>query len=154
MNEADLLNARLCTALMRLGTRMATSFDQHFAPSGVTQAQFRLLLAVWEQGGESGIAPSELADHLLIERATVSVLAQGLVQRSLLDRLPGQNRRTHRLALTPAGGELLAQLIPQAVHFADHTLAGLHSTRLGLLRDTLDEIEAKLRHLAAAQERP
>ena len=43
--------------LMRIGTRMATGFDQHFAELGITQAQFRILLAVWEQGGAAGIAP-------------------------------------------------------------------------------------------------
>ena len=29
---------------MRVGTRMATGFDQHFAEFGIMQAQFRALL--------------------------------------------------------------------------------------------------------------
>ena len=152
MNEAELLNARICTALMRLGTRMAVGFDQHFSSFGVTQAQFRLLLAVWEQGGEEGIAPSLLADHLLIERASVSVLAQGLVERGLLERRPGQNRRTHQLALTQTGGERLQQLIPRTVRFADQTLADLDATHLKRLRADLDQIEAKLRAPTPLQE--
>ncbi len=130
---------------MRLGTRMAAGFDQHFSAFGVTQAQFRLLLAVWEEGGEGGIAPSLLADYLLIERASVSVLAQGLVGRGLLERRPGQNRRTHQLTLTQSRAALLQQLVPRAITFADHTLADLDAAQLGQLRATLDLIEAKLR---------
>ncbi|HET9480124.1 MAG TPA: MarR family transcriptional regulator, partial [Candidatus Polarisedimenticolia bacterium] len=101
MNNGN-LPSWLCTALMRIGTRMAAGFDQRFAGSGVTQAQFRLLLAVRQEGGPEGVAPSALADHLLIERASVTFLANCLVERGLLERRPGENRRSHRLRLTAA----------------------------------------------------
>src|SRR4028118_1594151 len=94
------LPSRICTALMRLGTRMATAFDQHFAAEGITQAQFRTLLAVWELGGEEGVAPSVLAEKLFLERATVTVLTTRLVERGWLERAAGENRRTFRLVLT------------------------------------------------------
>jgi hypothetical protein len=71
---------------------MATGFDQHFATLGITQSQFRVLLAVWEQGGSEGIAPSVLADHLLIERGTVSVLTNRMMEIGWLARRPGENR--------------------------------------------------------------
>jgi DNA-binding MarR family transcriptional regulator len=102
MSEQDLASW-ICTALMRIGTRMATGFDQHFATLGITQAQFRILLAVWEEGGEEGIAPSALADYLLIERGTVSVLTDRLVRGGWLFRKQGESRRTYRLMLTDAG---------------------------------------------------
>lgn len=139
------LAAHLCTALMRIGTRMATVFDQHFGASGVTQAQFRLLLAVWEEGGDGGIAPSVLADHLLIERATVSVLTQRLVERGLLERRPGENRRTFRLALSAPGLALLAGVIPDATALAEETLAGIGPDDLRALRTMLDAVERRLR---------
>ena len=71
--QDDLLPSHLCTALMRIGTRLATVFDQRFSRFGLTQAQFRLLLAICE-AGDAGVTPSALADQLLIERAAVSVL--------------------------------------------------------------------------------
>lgn len=139
------LPAWVCIALMRVGTRMATGFDQHFARLGMTQAQFRVLLAVWEQGGSEGIAPSALADHLLIERGTVSVLTNRMVERGWLTRLPGENRRTFRLALTPTGQHLLNQLTPRAIALADHTLSGISRAQLSQMRANLALIEAKLR---------
>ena len=141
----DLLTSRLCTALMRIGTKMATGFDQHFVPLGLTQAQFRLMLAIWEEGGAEGIAPSALADHLLIERASVSVLGNTLVERGLIERRPGENRRSHRLTLTAQGGALLQRAVPRAISLADYTLSTIEPAQLLALQEQLDLIEARLR---------
>ncbi len=136
---------QLCTALMRIGTRMAAVFDRHFEAMGITQAQFRLLLAICEEGEEDGLAPSLLAEHLLIERATVSVLTQRMVERSLLERRPGENRRTHNLALTEAGRALLFEVLPHATALAEDTLAGIEPAHLREMQTQLDTIEDQLR---------
>lgn len=132
-------------ALMRIGTRMATGFDQHFAALKLTQAQFRILLAVWEEGGKEGIAPSVLADYLLIERGTVTVLTTPMVKRGWLERQPGENRRTYRLTLTTAGRTMLEEAVPRAVVLADETLSAIPAEQLDLLRVHLEQIEAQLR---------
>lgn len=124
---------------------MATGFDQHFAELGITQAQFRILLAVWEQGGADGIAPSALASHLLIERGTTSILTNRMVELGWLVRKPGENRRTYRLTLTPAGRHLLDKVIPLAIELADRTLAGISPAQLQEMRANLELIEASLR---------
>ena len=132
-------------ALMRIGTRMATGFDQHFAELGITQAQFRILLAVWEQGGAEGIAPSVLANHLLIERGTISILSNRMVELGWLKREPGENRRTYRLRLTSAGRQLLDKVIPLAIELADRTLSGISLDQLREMRANLELMEASLR---------
>ncbi len=138
------LPAALCTALMRLGTRMATLFDQKFSRFGLTQAQFRVLLAVWEAGAD-GVTPSVLADRLLIERATVSVLTARLVERGWLARRPGENRRTFLLVMTEAGTASLLESLPHAAALADETLAGFHREELRETLALLDRLEAHLR---------
>jgi len=145
MNQRELLPSMICTAMMRVGTRMATVFDQHFADLGITQAQFRTLLAVWEAGAEEGISPSALADHLLLERATVTVLAARLVERGLLSRQAGENRRTFRLALTEDGQALLQRVLPRAVALADRTLAGRTLEELSQTWEMLRLIEERVR---------
>ena len=131
---------------------MATGFDQHFAELGITQAQFRILLAVWEQGDVEGVAPSVLADYLLIERGTISVLTNRMVERGWLTREPGENRRTHRLTLTATGRQLLVTVIPRAVELADHTLSGISPTQLRQMRANLELIETTLRGFTALDE--
>jgi DNA-binding MarR family transcriptional regulator len=145
MQNEDLLTSWICTALMRIGTRMATGFDQHFAKLGITQSQFRVLLAVQELGGSDGVAPSVLADYLLIERGTVSVLTTRMVERRWLSREPGENRRTYRLSLTEAGSQMLEDVIPRAIALADHTLSGISPNELRQMRANLEHIETKLR---------
>jgi DNA-binding MarR family transcriptional regulator len=145
MDSDELLTSWICTALMRIGTRMATGFDQHFAEFGITQAQFRILLAVWKEGGAEGIAPSVLAHHLLIERGTISILTNRMIERGWLERQPGENRRTYRLTLARAGTQLLDKVIPLAVELADHTLSGISTTQLRQLRANLQLIESRLR---------
>ena len=139
------LPSLICTALMRLGTRMATTFDQTFARFDITQAQFRVLLAVRENRDSDGLAPSVLADQLLLERATVSVVTQRLVARGLLERMPGENRRSFRLRLTPSGLSLLEEVIPHAVTLANETLAGNTQDDLHTVLALLARLEANLR---------
>jgi DNA-binding MarR family transcriptional regulator len=142
--EPKLLPSLICTAMMRVGTRMATMFDQHFAAMGITQAQFRTLLAIREAGPE-GLAPSVLAEQLMLERATVTVLTARLVERGLLQRGAGENRRTFRLTLLPAGEELLERVIPYAVTLADATLEGHSSEELEAIWRSLQAIEERVR---------
>jgi DNA-binding MarR family transcriptional regulator len=122
---------------------MATHFDQHFAEFGITQAQFRLLRAI-QMSETASIAPSALAEHLMTERATISVMTHRLVERGLLTRLPGANRRTFSLALTEAAQELMQQLLPTALVLADNTLKGINEDDLSDLRAMLTIIERRL----------
>ena len=144
MNDDDLLTSWICTALMRIGTRMATGFDQHFAGLGLNQSQFRILLAIYEMG-EQGVAPSTLADHLLIERGTISVLTNRMIEKGWLERAPGTSRRTFRLVLTEAGADLLQNAIPKAILLADRTLAEIPLEQLKQMRASLEVIEERLR---------
>lgn len=144
MND-EYLTSQICMALMRIGTRMTTGFDQRFAEYGITQAQFRILHEIHEQGGGDGVTPSALADHLLIERGTVSVLTNRMVRQGWLERRPGENRRTYRLALTGTGEQALYQTIPRAVSLADQTLVGISRSQLEEMRANLELIETRLR---------
>ncbi|MBA3579803.1 MAG: MarR family transcriptional regulator [Gemmatimonadaceae bacterium] len=146
------LASSTCTALMRIGTRMASGFDKHFARLGVTQAQFRTLLAIRERGGVAGITPSALADHLLIERATASVLTSRMVAQGWIARKPGKNRRTFQLVLTAAGKRLLEKLIPRAVALANQTLSDISRHELRQMQASLQLVEARLRSAAPGQE--
>ncbi|MBC7805919.1 MAG: MarR family transcriptional regulator, partial [Akkermansiaceae bacterium] len=108
--------SQICLGLMRLGTRMASQFDTWFAEHETTQAQFRVLLAVWQlSDSPEPVTPSALADYLFIERPTATALIAKLVERGLLARVPdATDRRSHGLRLTPSGGNLLSVTGPIA----------------------------------------
>ena len=139
------LASRVCLALMRVGTRMAVGFDQRFTHFGLTQAQFRLLIAVWNCGGNTGATPSALAEYLFLERATVSVMINRLLGQGLLAKLPGENRRSYKLTLTEKSGALLRAMGPEAHALADTTLASFSADELHQLEAHLKALEKRLR---------
>ncbi len=139
------LPSRLCLALMRIGTRMAVGFDQRFAEFGLTQAQFRLLIAAWNLGKHEGATPTALAEHLFLERATVSVLIKKLLEQGLLQRLPGENLRSYRVALTEKSGTLLHEVAPRAQSLADATFASFAPDDLPKFEALLKLLETRLR---------
>ncbi len=130
---------------MRIGIRMATEFDHRFSDLGLTQAQFRILLAVNELGGAQGIAPSALADYLFIERGTVSVMTGRMVNKGWLARQGGENRRTFRLVLTGDGHAILQQAIPRAMELARKALMYVPTEQLQMMNTHLEKVEKVLR---------
>ncbi len=137
--------SRICLALMRVGIRMAVGFNQHFDVLGLTQAQFRAVLAVWNCGGTLGVTPTELAEYLFLERATVSVLIRKLIEKELLVQRPGDNRRSYRVLLTAKGIELLQRVSPRAQEHADATFDGFAAADVQTFEAMLRELETRLR---------
>ena len=88
----------------------------------------------------------------LLNSLTASVLSTVLVDRGLIERRPGENRRSHKLALTAEGGGLLQRTVPRAISLADYTLATIDPAQLLALREQLDLIEARLRDFTPPEE--
>ena len=146
-NEPLATASLICLALMRLGTRMSARFDVRFTPHHLTQAQFRVLLGVWQIGEGSGVTPSVLAEYLFIERPTATVLVAKLVERDLLARIPDpHDRRSHTLCLTKSGGELLASAGDAATRLGEQTIAPFSEAEQETFLQLLTRLEAHLRH--------
>lgn len=145
--EAVTRESQICLALMRLGTRMASQFDTWFVEQGITQAQFRVLLAVWQLAGRDGnVTPSVLAEYLLIERPTATVLIARLVERGLLLRVDSEtDRRSHGLRLTEAGGAMLQATGPLATQRGEYTLSPFDDAEQETLLALLSRLESHLR---------
>lgn len=139
------LAGRICLALMRVGTRLASGFDAGFGSHGLTQGQFRLLIAVANCEGSTGATPSALADYLFVERATVSVLIKRPLAKRLLVRRRGTDARSYRVSITPAGWEALKAIKPHATASAATALAGIPTRELEALEKQLAGVEASLR---------
>jgi DNA-binding MarR family transcriptional regulator len=137
--------SRICLALMRVGIRMAAGFNQHFDKLGLTQAQFRVVLAVWNLGGGAGVTPSELAAYLFLERASVSVLLKKLFDKQLLAPQAGENRRSYRVTLTEQGVALLRRASPTAQSLADATFEGFDAADVQRFEEMVHTLEMRLR---------
>jgi DNA-binding MarR family transcriptional regulator len=90
--------ARAVRAVARLARVLECSLG------GLSLAQYRVLAAV-DDGGERA---THLAEGLALAKPTVTAAVDGLAERGLLAREPvPRDRRSVRIALTPAGRQVL-----------------------------------------------
>ena len=82
-------------------------FAEHFGELGFTQKQISVL---WLVGSIPGIAQTDIAQRLDMDRATAMTLVHALEKRGLMQRTPSESdRRRIAFQLTDKGEELLAR---------------------------------------------
>ncbi len=106
----EVRDACLCLATQRAARMLARRFDRAFAPLGLTNGQFSLMMSL-----NAPQAPTlgRLASALAMDRTTLTAALKSLERRGLVvTRLDEKDRRAHRLFLTDAGREALAASLP------------------------------------------
>ncbi len=102
------LDAHLGYWLRFVSNHVSHAFSRRLLAGGTTVAEWVMLREVFEH---ESVVPSVLADRLGMSRGAVSKLADRLREKGLIKRTPdARDRRSHRLALTTAGEELVPEL--------------------------------------------
>lgn len=100
----------LCLATQRAARRLARRFDKLFAPLGLTNGQFSLMMAL---SGQWKPRLGELADFLAMDHATMTAAIRALDRRGLVTLSPDEtDGRVRRPSLTPEGRAVLVQALP------------------------------------------
>lgn len=100
----------LCLASQRAARVLARRFDRLFAPLGITNGQFSLMVAL---SGAWQPKLGELADFLAMDSTTLTAAVKTLERRGLLQlSLDETDARVRRPRLTAAGREVVAQAVP------------------------------------------
>jgi DNA-binding MarR family transcriptional regulator len=100
----------LCLHVQRAARTLARLFDDAFRDLGVTHGQFSLLNAL---NRPSPPGMGDVARLLAMDPTTLSANVKPLERAGLLEiRIDQADRRARRLALTPAGHELLRRAVP------------------------------------------
>jgi DNA-binding MarR family transcriptional regulator len=106
-----------------LSNFVSRSFAERLARQDVSVAQWVVLRTLHDN---SGATLNEAAAQVGVDKSSLSRMVERLVQKGLLNRAEGGDRRSVRLSLTPAG----KKLVPQLAKLADendtaffHTLA-------------------------------
>lgn len=108
----------LCLATQRAARLLARRFDRLFAPLGLTNGQFSMLVAL---SGQWKPRLGELAEFLAMDSTTVTAAIKTLEKRGLVELKPDDaDARVRRPALTDAGRGLVAQAVP--LWRAEHAL--------------------------------
>ena len=100
----------LCLHVQRAARGLARRFDDVFRPLDLTHGQFSLLMSLNRPEPPTIGAVAEL---LAMDRTTLTAALKPLERRGLLTSTPdAEDKRSRRLALTPAGRRLLASALP------------------------------------------
>lgn len=100
----------LCLATQRAARRLARRFDRAFAPVGLTNGQFSLMMAL---NAPQAPTVGKLAEFLAMDRTTLTAALKSLERRGLVAVAADEkDKRARRLSLTEAGRESLAAAVP------------------------------------------
>ena len=128
----------LCLHIQRAARALARRFDAALRPIGLTQGQFSLLTSL-----NRAAAPTigDVSALLALDRTTLTANLKPLQRRGLVKVTVDRNdRRSRRIALTPAGRKLLAAAAPIWKRAHAQAEEELKSASADTLRATLREL--------------
>jgi DNA-binding MarR family transcriptional regulator len=100
----------LCLHAQRAARALARRFDEVLRPLKLTSGQFSLLMSLNRPGPPT---IGDVANLLAMDRTTLTAALKPLQRRGLLKAtIDKQDRRSRRLAITPAGRALLVRAFP------------------------------------------
>ncbi|RTL88052.1 MAG: MarR family transcriptional regulator [Hyphomicrobiales bacterium] len=134
----EIRDACLCLATQRAARQLARRFDRAFAPVGLTNGQFSLMMAL---NAPQAPTVGRLADFLAMDRTTLTAALKSLERRGLVRvAIHEKDKRARRVSLTDDGRAALEQAVPtwRATHAAlEQELAQMDSDAL---RESLRKI--------------
>jgi DNA-binding MarR family transcriptional regulator len=120
--------------------------DQFFAPFGLTDVQFNLMMLVKHQSGnEPGLSQAQLSAMMLVNRANVTSLVDRVEKAGLVERTDSPtDRRYNIVKLTAKGRKLLDEVEPVYGKEIKKAMSALKESDQKKLIDMLERIRANL----------
>lgn len=111
INKKDLAPCADCLCFnVRKASRIVTQiFDELMAGAGLRGTQFTIVVMI---AAYESITMSKLAEALVMDRTTLTRNLKPLEKLGLIAIVPGVDRRTRAVKLTPAGFKTLKQALP------------------------------------------
>jgi MarR family transcriptional regulator, lower aerobic nicotinate degradation pathway regulator len=121
MADGQSLDEHVGVALRRAYQHAVANLTARIARFDLSPLEFSVLVRLHDSGSWT---QNSLGRSIFMEPANIGALVQRLADRGLVTRLPDpDDRRAIRVAITPAGVELLAAARPEADAANAHTLA-------------------------------
>ena len=126
-----------------IGRYISATYDRLLRPHGLTEADFRVLAALFSHADGSA-SPSDLCASIAHSPANMTRISDALVERGLITRvLSEQDRRRMVLQITAKGTTLLHEFLPVTSGLARAACACLSS-------EEMRHVTAQLKRMAGA----
>jgi len=120
--------------------------DLSFKEQGLTDATRMPLVVLYAK--DQALLQKELAQALHLETSSLVRVLDQLRSMELVDwSNDPDDRRTKRIALTPAGRKAAAQIVDKSLEIEQQILAGLSAEELAITRATLEKIARRFGEL-------
>jgi MarR family transcriptional regulator for hemolysin len=120
--------------------------DLSFKEQGLTDATRMPLVVLYAK--DQALLQKELAQALHLETSSLVRVLDQLRRMELVDwSNDPDDRRTKRIALTPAGRKAAAQIVDKSLEIEQQILAGLSAEELAITRATLEKIARRFGEL-------
>lgn len=140
----------ICRVAGILGRDLNTCLDRALKPSGLTEPEYRVLVALYAQDGAAH--PRDLCAALAQSPANLTRICDSLVRRDLVSRsLDAKDRRRMRLTLRASGQRLLEKLIPKITAPVVEAFEGISDAEKQRLLASLTRLLQGIDKVSAAQ---
>ncbi len=129
--------------LADLGTLVEVQLADALRPSGLTPAQYRVLVVLVERGPLTATA---LGRHITLEQSLISRTVQRLYEQGLLSRMRSRtDRRNVSLSATATGAELIGELQQPLQELQERLTRGIPPERLQDVTQIVDAMIVNVR---------
>lgn len=129
--------------LMRIAGDCQNDLDQFLARHNLSQRKFFVLILLLRN--PDGLKVSQLAEGTAVSCATMTGVVDGLLNAKLVTReADDQDRRAFVVTITPAGQELLDQVLPRHYQRVSRIMSMLDETERTQLQGLLAKVSAGL----------
>jgi DNA-binding MarR family transcriptional regulator len=120
--------------------------DQFFAPFGLTDVQFNLMMLVrYQLGDEGGLSQAQLSSMMLVNRANITSLVDRMEKAGLVERTDSPtDRRYNIVRLTAKGRKLIDEVEPLYAREVKKVISALKDSDQKKLITMLERIRANL----------
>lgn len=137
----------LVLEVFRLNGRLLRSGDEVVATVGLSSARWQVLGAV----AEEPLSMAAVARRMGRARQSVREVAERLTADGLLDVVPDEaDRRAPRLRITERGHDLLHEVAPLQVRWAEKLAEGFSEPQLAAALDVLSRLDRRLVEMEGA----
>jgi len=130
--ELPVTELMICRVAVILGRDLNAGLDRVLRPEGLAEPEYRVLAALYAQGGSA--CPRDLCAALAQSPANLTRICDTLVRRGFVSRsLDAKDRRRMQLTLRASGRRLLDKLLPAMsarVSEAFHGISAAEKKRL------------------------
>lgn len=124
----------------------STLYDQAVRPLNLTRSQWWVLGQLSRQRAPRGILQTELARLLDVGKVTIGGLVDRLEERGFVERRPDlEDRRAKRVVVTPAGREVLKQMVRLSEELNATIFAGFSEAEMRLAESVLARMKDNIR---------